>query len=113
MKKDDFVYVGHLLDAIAKIEKYLEGVDEKSFLKNSLVQDAAVRQFEIIGEAAKNISPEFRKKNPQVPWSDMARTRDKLIHDYVGVDAEAIWATAEKNLPPLKKQLLELLPHTE
>lgn len=109
MKKDDAVYCRHILDAIAKIEEYARGFSRKEFAKKSLVQDAVIRQIEIIGEATKQISGEFRKNHSRVPWADIAGMRDKLIHDYLAVDLDAVWATVEKDLPELKRQVAEIL----
>ena len=80
MKRDDSVYLRHVLDAIGKIEIYLRDVDEQTFLNQSLLQDGAIRQIEIIGEAVKQLSLELREKHPHVPWQDTAGMRDKLIH---------------------------------
>ena len=68
-----------------------------------------MRSLEIIGEAAKRLPPDFRKRFPSVPWQEMAAMRDKLIHDYGGVDAAVVWKTLKEDLPPLKKQLHEIL----
>ncbi len=67
------------------------------------LQDSVIRRLEIIGEASKNIPPDFRKNNPGVPWSEMARTRDKLIHGYFGVDLDLTWEIVKKSLSDLKK----------
>ncbi|MGH9840385.1 MAG: HepT-like ribonuclease domain-containing protein [Blastocatellia bacterium] len=83
MKRDDSVYLRHILDAIAKIETYLQGVDEQAFLAQSLLQDGAIRQIEIIGEAVKQLSQQLRDQHPHIPWQDIARMRDKLIHQYL------------------------------
>jgi uncharacterized protein with HEPN domain len=80
MKREASVYIRHIADAIDKIEKYTGGVDEKTFLSNSLIQDAVIRQLEVIGEAAKRLSPELRQTNAEIPWQDAAGMRDKLIH---------------------------------
>ena len=82
MKRDDSIYLQHILDAIAKVQIYLLAVDEASFLTDSLVQDGVIRQIEIIGEATKRLSDEVRAQYADVPWDDIAGMRDKLIHDY-------------------------------
>lgn len=71
-----------------------------------------MRNFEVIGEATKRLSQDFRQQHPEVPWKQMAGFRDVLIHDYMGLQLEQIWATIEQSLPPLKKQLLEILSTT-
>lgn len=109
MKPDERVYLRHILDAIAKAESYIQGLDEPAFGGNSLVQDAVIRQLEIIGEAARHVSPAFRSRHPLVPWDDIAGMRDKLIHDYFGVDLSRVWLTATEDLPVLKADLQGIL----
>ena len=109
MMKDDTVFLRHILDAINKIQEYAQGMDFEKFRKSSLVQDGVIRQLEIIGEATKNLSEGIRGKHPDISWKDMAGMRDKLIHQYFGVDIAGVWETVAKDIPILKSKLIKLL----
>jgi uncharacterized protein with HEPN domain len=102
MNKDNRIYIDHILNSIDLILDYISGHDHDSFSIDSRTQDAVVRQLEIIGEATKQVSREFRNKNPQVPWSEMAGMRDILIHDYIDVDLDIVWKTASESIGELK-----------
>ena len=109
MEKDDTVYLQHVLDAINTVQEYLLGVDEEKFKATRLLQDGVIRQIEIVGEAVRHISKDMRKTYPEIPWQDIAGMRDKLIHDYFGVDIEKVWDTAREDLPVLKEQVVRIL----
>jgi len=109
MKKADTVYLKHIRDAISRIEGYMKAVGYDDFVKNNLVQDGVIRQLEIIGEATKRLSTEFKNKYSQIAWKDVAGMRDKLIHDYLGVDLDAVWDTVKKDVPVLKKEVKKFL----
>ena len=111
--KDDTVFLKHILDAINLIEEYLKDKSYEEFKDNRMLQDAVIREIEIIGEAAKNLSKEFRNKHSDIPWRQIAGMRDKLIHGYFGVDLDAIWDTATMDVPSLKERLQEILKKEE
>jgi uncharacterized protein with HEPN domain len=101
-------YLLHILDAIEKIERYTS-VGRETFLTESQWHDASIRQLEIIGEATKNLSPELRDRYPDVPWRRIAGLRDVLIHNYMGVDLEAVWEITRTSLPGLKTSVESIL----
>ena len=105
MHKNDLAYVEHILKCIKKIRKFTRGINKVEFSKNDLIQDAVIRNFEVIGEASKKISADFKSVYYDISWKEISGMRDKLIHDYLGVDIEVIWKTIEKDLPVLLKGL--------
>lgn len=106
--KRDTIYLRHILDAIEKIETYtLDG--REVFMSTSHWQDATIRQLEIIGEATKNLSTELRAQYPFIPWRRIAGLRDVLIHNYMGVDLNAVWEITQQNLPILQRQIQRIL----
>ncbi len=106
--KDETVFLRHIQDAIAKIEAYTEG-GKAVFFENSMIQDSVIRNLEVIGEAARNFSPEFRKKHPKVPWRGITAMRNILIHEYFGVDLHIVWKVVSKRIPTLKRHVAALL----
>lgn len=108
MVRDDRVYLAHIRDALQQISTYCAGMDQEVFSENRMAQDAVIRQFEIIGEATKNLSDGFRGKHPQVPWKDLAGFRDKLIHQYFGVDLASVWRSVVDDVPVLLDEITKM-----
>jgi len=106
---DPRLYLTHILESIQLIESYVAEIDLPAFARDQEKQDAVVRRIEIMGEAVKNLSAALRKANPQVPWTRIAGMRDKVIHDYMGVDAELVWTVATTLLKELKSDLQAIL----
>jgi uncharacterized protein with HEPN domain len=98
------LYLNDIVDSIKKILEYTKGIDYDEFTKNTMVFDAVIRNFEIIGEAAKNISEEIKSKYPNITWSDMIGMRNILIHSYFGIDYSIVWNTLEL-LPNLLEEM--------
>jgi uncharacterized protein with HEPN domain len=109
MKKDDSVYLSHILDSISQIEEYTEGLTKEEFLAKRLVQDGTIRQIEIIGEAIKNVSEPLKERYSHIPWKEIAGMRDKLIHNYFGVDIDAVWDAVKKDIPILKCEIIIII----
>lgn len=105
--KDERVYLLHALDSIDAIQRYtVDGRD--AFFADPKTQDAVIRNIEVIGQAVKGISDQTRSLEPNVPWRQIAGMRDKLIHEYFGVDLALVWDVVERELPVLRPQLATL-----
>ncbi|MDX1920820.1 MAG: DUF86 domain-containing protein [Candidatus Caenarcaniphilales bacterium] len=108
-KKDSIVLLEDILDSIEQIQKYVLGLDFDKFENNRLVIDAVVRNLEIIGEASKLLTEDFRRKYTNIPWVKIIATRNKVIHEYGSVNLEIVWGIIEKELPRLKDEFTALL----
>jgi uncharacterized protein with HEPN domain len=110
--KDDRIYLLHVRDAIQRIFKYTAD-GEEAFFADSKTQDAVVRNLEIIGEAVKNLSPALRDANPEIPWKRIAGMRDKMIHEYFGVNLRLVFDVVRLELPNLKERIATILKHLQ
>lgn len=106
--KDDRIYLLHIRDAIQHILDYT-AAGKDGFLSDRKTQDAVVRNLEIIGEATKRVSPSLKGAHPDISWKPIAGMRDKLVHDYFGINLQLVWDVVERDLPALKLKVSQLL----
>lgn len=110
MKKKDYRdYLQDILDSINDTDDFVKGMSFDDFLKDKKSVNAVIRSIEVIGEAAKKIPHSLRKEFPDIPWKKMTGMRDKLIHEYFGVDLEIIWEVIRKDLPSIKPLIVEAI----
>jgi uncharacterized protein with HEPN domain len=101
----DHLYMHDIAECCRKINKYLDGVSEEAFKESEIIQDAVVRNIEIIGEAAKSVGSALREGNPDVEWKEIMRMRDKIVHHYFKLDLDVIWQTVTEDIPPLRHKV--------
>ena len=104
-KRDADLLIQDMLTAMYRIESYTTGHDHDSFLRDEKTIDAVVRNLEVLGEAARQLPGEFVNLHPHVPWGLISGLRNRIVHDYFGLDLEIIWQIISKDLSPLKIQL--------
>lgn len=109
MAKDPKIFLTHILESIALVEQYTQGKTKEYFYDSIPLQDQVMRRIEIIGEAVRNLPESFTRAHPEIPWRRIAGTRDKLIHEYFGVDLPMTWEVVRRDLPALKAQISEIL----
>ena len=107
-ERGDSVFVMHILDSINAVEDFSKNLSREDLELDRLRQSAIVREIEVIGEASKNISAEFKDKYNEVPWKEIIGTRDKITHHYFGLNLDVIWEIVKENLPDLKKKLKKI-----
>jgi uncharacterized protein with HEPN domain len=108
-ERDISLYLQDLLVAMSRIAEYIEGYDFDRFRKDYKTVDAVIRNFEVIGEAAKNLPDSLKEQNPDVPWDEMYLLRNRVSHEYFGIDYEIIWDVCLNHLPENKMQIQSIL----
>jgi len=106
--KDDNIYLMHILECVRRIEEHaIRGRD--TFLTSHTLQDATLRNLQTLAEATQRLSESSKSSQPQIPWSSIAGFRNVLVHNYLGVDIEQVWAVVERDIGPLKQAVTTLL----
>lgn len=100
--KDDKLYLIHIIESIEKIQSYTVGMSLSSFIEKSIVQDAVLRNLQVLAESTQRLSEDFKSRHQDVEWYKIAGLRNILVHDYLGLDLETVWAILEDKLPELK-----------
>ncbi|MEW5890551.1 MAG: DUF86 domain-containing protein [Pseudomonadota bacterium] len=104
----DLDYLEHIQEAINKIQRFTADKAEADFLANELVQDAVIRNLEIIGEAVTKLSPGLKARHGSVPWGEISGMRNRLVHGYMTVNLEIVWSTVEKVLPDFLEKVKDI-----
>jgi uncharacterized protein with HEPN domain len=104
--KNALIYVEHMLDSIHRIDEYVESKEQ--FYDSRLVQDAVIRNLQVMAESSQRLSDEIKKNHTGIPWKNISGFRNILVHDYLGVDLDMIWSVVEQELPALEKALTKI-----
>jgi len=113
MKKDNLVYLDHILNSLRKAADYINGVSYADTLKDEEKQDAIIRKIEVAREATKGLSAELRERYDRIPWRAIAGMRDKLIHHYFDVDLDVVWDTVTREIPELIPEIEAIVQELE
>ncbi len=110
MRRRDYLdYLQDILESIDDIQSFIKGMSYKSFAEDKKTVNAVIRSIEVIGESARTIPDSVKEENPLIPWEKMMSMRNKLIHEYFGVDLEIIWQTVQEDIPSLRDNVAELI----
>lgn len=110
MKKDDRLYLEHILDCIGRIEKYVS-YKKKKVVDINLIEDGIIRNLQIMAESSQRLSKSLKLKVTDIPWHSLSGFRNVLVHDYLGIDIDEIYQTIKSDLPKLKKRVKEILKY--
>jgi uncharacterized protein with HEPN domain len=106
--KDEGLYILHILDCVKRIEEYTSGLRREDFEKSNLIQDAVIRNLQIMAESTQRLSTETKQRAPELEWAKIAGFRNILVHDYLGLDMRAVWNVVANDLSSLKESLEKL-----
>ena len=107
--KDDRLYLIHISECIERIESYIAGRDKQQFLDSTLIQDAVIRNLQVLAESTQRLSDDAKESQSRVDWFKIAGFRNVLVHDYLGIEIERVWNILEKDLPILKEAIQNML----
>lgn len=110
MPKDELVYVGHMLDKAHEALSLVHGKTRQDYDSDSILRLALTHLIQVIGEAARRVSPQFRERYPEIPWDAIAGMRSKIVHDYMNVDEDIVWDSVTQELQPLIDELRKIVP---
>lgn len=105
-KRDPALLIEDMVNAGRKIQRYIQGLNQEAFIKDEKTIDAVIRNLMVIGEAAQQMPEDERLRYTQVPWGQIAGLRNRIVHDYAGVDLEIVWKVVSENIPDLEGQLV-------
>jgi len=105
-KKDNSIYLDHMLECIQRINEYVE--TKKQFYETRLVQDAVIRNLQVMLESSQRLPDDLKQQYPDIPWKEISGFRNILVHDYLGVDLDVVWSVVEMELPKLEHALAKL-----
>ncbi len=107
-RDDNQLRLAHIINCIDKIQRYVEDVYQEAFEQDEMMQDAIIKNLEIIGEAATRLSKKIKSENTHIPWHQIEGLRHRLVHDYYQVDLTIVWNTIHNRLPQLKREIQNL-----
>jgi uncharacterized protein with HEPN domain len=110
MPKDDSVYLGHMLDAASRIAARVQGRSRAEYDASEDLPIVLAFLIQTIGEAAARVSQDARNRHPEIPWKQIVGMRNRIVHDYMNIDADIVWEVATRNVPSLITQLSSIVP---